>query len=184
MDIQEAQSLESIFIQIGSILTKMEWPYSISTRRTTYSIDHTFFGEDMPLYISVLGPLSIVAAISTYPCICPPDRIPGCMELISLINWGLPYGNFEIHIASGAVRFKNTIDFSDTSIDDQLIETLLESAHYNINYYAYLIYDYIFNNKSPQESLKSTKAGVHPIKYGLEKVKNSVAYKSLRSVCH
>lgn len=159
MKTQETQSPESMFIQLGNILTEMEWPHRVSTPKTTYSIEHTFFGDDMPLYITILHPTVIVATISAYPCNCPLDRISSCAELISLINWGLPSGNFEVHMKTGSIRFRDSANFDGTSIDDTVIVNMLESSHYNINYYAYAIYDFIFKNKSPQESLKSTKGG-------------------------
>lgn len=150
------QSPESMFIQLGQILTKMDWPHQVSTPGKTYSIEHSFFDEDMPLYITILSFSSIVTVISTFPANCPSDRLSGCAELMSLLNWGLPTGNFEVNMSTGTIRFRNSINFNHTWIDDQVITNMLESAHYNIDYYAYAIYDFLFKNISPEEAAKST----------------------------
>lgn len=98
----------------------------------------------MPLYITILSLSSIVTVVSTFPPRCSADRVSGCAELVSQLNWGLPAGNFEVNVSTGTIRFRNSIDFGHTSLDGQVITNMLESAHYIIDFYAGTIYDYLF----------------------------------------
>ncbi|MFN8508981.1 MAG: hypothetical protein U0Z75_00160 [Deinococcaceae bacterium] len=56
---------------------------------------------------------------------------------------------------SGVIRYRDSVNFADTSIDDAVVKNLLGSSLSNIDYYIYAIYAFIRHEKSPQDAVWS-----------------------------
>jgi hypothetical protein len=58
------------------------------------------------------------------------------MEFVTRANFGLVTGNFEFNLDDGEVRFKSSIDFSNTELNETLIRNLIRSSMDAVEQYA------------------------------------------------
>jgi len=43
------------------------------------------------------------------------------------LNWGMPFGNFELHYPSGEIRFRTSVTSADSTIGDALVRPLVRA---------------------------------------------------------
>jgi len=49
-------------------------------------------------------------------------------DLLNRVNFGLPSGNFELNLGSGALRFKVAVDFSGTTLAPATVRYMIEAG--------------------------------------------------------
>lgn len=55
-----------------------------------------------------------------------PERRDEVMRFVTLANYGLPVGNFELDLEDGEVRFKTSIDLEDVELTERLCRNVVE----------------------------------------------------------
>ena len=66
----------------------------------------------------------------------PPDRMNQVARFLTLANWGLMIGNFEMDYSDGHVRFKSSLSFRGTELSEVLIRNAILSAMNAVERYA------------------------------------------------
>jgi hypothetical protein len=81
----------------------------------------------------------------------PENRRAEAAEFLTRANYALPLGNFEMDLADGEVRFKNSMSFAGEPLTDNLIRnTLYPASSVAAKYYPGLL-KVIFGTASPAE---------------------------------
>ena len=65
----------------------------------------------------------------------PPASRAAVMEYITRVNWGLPIGNFEMQVESGAVRFKTSIELNDQPLTLPMVRSLVYINVHTMDHY-------------------------------------------------
>lgn len=63
---------------------------------------------------------------STYPVMVPENRRAAVVEALTRINYQLIYGNFEMDLADGEVRFRTVVE-GEKDLDDVMIDRVLNA---------------------------------------------------------
>jgi Putative bacterial sensory transduction regulator len=88
----------------------------------------------------------------------PPERRDEVARFITLANWGLSIGNFQMDYEEGLVRFKSSIAFRGTELSEALIRNAILAAMNAIEVYAEPLIDVLGRNKKAQEAFQAAKA--------------------------
>lgn len=63
--------------------------------------------------------------------VCPfsvePARRSDAGAFLMRLNWGMPFGNFEMHYPSGEVRFRTSITSGEHPVGDDLVRPLVRA---------------------------------------------------------
>jgi hypothetical protein len=65
-----------------------------------------------------------IMTFSIYPIFVPENRRLSVLEALNRINHSLVYGNFEMDMADGEIRFRTTVE-SEADIQESMIERVL-----------------------------------------------------------
>ncbi|HZE79591.1 MAG TPA: YbjN domain-containing protein [Candidatus Polarisedimenticolia bacterium] len=90
--------------------------------------------------------------------LAPPERRDEVARFITLANWGLSVGNFEMDYEDGFVRFKSSVGFNNTDLPEALIRNAILAAMNAIEIYAEPLIDVLGRGKSAQEAFTEAKA--------------------------
>lgn len=112
-----------------------EWPY------TYYRPSHTDSQRSHHLSLKMTtGQLScrylfrvqeshgLIAFYGILPFLIPESHRSAAMLLMTQMNYNMLIGNIEMDIEDGEIRYKNALDVDATSINDDIIEYLLQSV--------------------------------------------------------
>jgi hypothetical protein len=88
----------------------------------------------------------------------PPERRDEVERFITLANWGLSIGNFEMEFDEGLVRFKSSVPFRGTQLSEALIRNAILGAMNAIETYAEPLIDVLGRGKGAQEAFREAKA--------------------------
>ncbi|HVC24337.1 MAG TPA: YbjN domain-containing protein [Acidimicrobiales bacterium] len=63
--------------------------------------------------------------------VCPFDVAPEMRAPVGAflmrLNWGMPFGNFELHYPTGEIRFRTSMTCADAEITDALVRPLVRA---------------------------------------------------------
>jgi hypothetical protein len=87
------------------------------------------------------------------------DRAPAksrkqTMEFITRVNFDMVIGNFELNLENGSLRFKASIDFTNTELNETLIRNHIRSAMDAVEAYADALVEVIRGKKKVIQALK------------------------------
>jgi hypothetical protein len=88
----------------------------------------------------------------------PPERRGEVERFITLANWGLSIGNFEMNYDEGLVRFKSSVAFRGAQLSEALIRNAILAAMNAIEVYAEPLVDVLGRGKSAQEAFREAKS--------------------------
>jgi hypothetical protein len=83
----------------------------------------------------------------------PPERHNEVARALTLANFGLPAGRFEMDYGTGLVRFANGLDYTDTELQGELIRNMIVNAIEVLDHYAYGIDDVITGEQTADEAI-------------------------------
>lgn len=78
------------------------------------------------VYCRSREPVPQVVVYSLHPREVPADRRDATARLLTLVNYGLIIGNFELDLGDGELRFKTSLDFGADRLSGELLATLIE----------------------------------------------------------
>lgn len=73
---------------------------------------------------------------------------------LTRVNFGLIYGNFELHMDDGELRFKNSIYISGSFISSRMIATMLHSSFFLMDKHFECIVQVAYGVLSPEDAIK------------------------------
>ena len=154
----EANSSKA-FEVLRKVLTEIEWSSDPDGASGSFYVD---FG---PPHLPVSGAIAAISQEANrllfyvhIGALASPQRRDEVARFIVLANWGIAIGNFEMDYAEGFVRFKASVDFTNTELSEALIRNAILNAMSAIEVYAEPLIDVLGSNKSAQEAFAEAKA--------------------------
>lgn len=87
------------------------------------------------------------------PELIPPAKRSAVMEFLTRANYGLTFGNFELDMTDGEVRFKNSVDFTHTATTVGAVKRLISTALANMNRYHEGIVQILYGTVTPADAI-------------------------------
>lgn len=91
------------------------------------------------------------------------DRVPvysrqQVMECITRANYDLVIGNFELNLDDGLLRFKSSIDFTNTILTETMIKNVIACAKDVVELYAYPLVEVMDGKISSLQAIKKVES--------------------------
>jgi hypothetical protein len=117
---------KSLFEHVASYLDANDWRYSSDAERHYYSMSCRIKEATVRVVIDVFETEEWrrIMTFSIYPIFVPENRRLSVLEALNRINHSLVYGNFEMDMADGEIRFRTTVE-SEADIQESMIERVL-----------------------------------------------------------
>jgi hypothetical protein len=81
------------------------------------------------------------------------------MEFITLVNFDLVIGNFEMNLDNGLVRFKSSIDFTHAKLVKALVRSSIRSAMDVVEQYADALVEVMHGSKDVRAAIEEAESG-------------------------
>ena len=106
---------------------------------------------------------------------CPPEDRQRFSELLNRINFNLKFGNFELGMESGEIKFRTSLCYEEMEINDKIIENIIiRNIHIHDSAFPYFnkflfgsipmeeVYAHLFPSAKPKEieDKKNTKVNL------------------------
>ena len=98
------------------------------------------------------------AFYSTLDTNTPEDRRHAVAELLTLANYGLIIGNFEMDLRDGEVRYKTSINVTDDRLTVALVRPLVYFNLFTMDRYLESIMSVAFGNVAPADAIAKVEA--------------------------
>lgn len=95
---------------------------------------------------------SLLAVYGILPFLIPESHQSAAMLLITQINYDMIIGNLEMDVNDGEVRYKNAIDVEALGLDEEILESLLQSV-VAMTTVAFEIFSDLINTPNPSTDL-------------------------------
>jgi hypothetical protein len=146
--IRAVQTLRRTLAEIG-------WEPESSERTTNFFVD---FG---PPHLPVADALAAITPGTerflfyvNFGAAAPPRRRDEVARFITLANWALTIGNFEMDYDDGHVRFKSSVDFEGVELSEALIRNTILPAMHAVETYADSLMAVLANGKDARQAMK------------------------------
>lgn len=80
------------------------------------------------------------------------ERRDQVAQFITYANWHIPIGNFEMNYKQGRIRFKSSLDFSNTELSEVLIRNTILGAMNVVEAFADTLIDVVVNGKDAKQA--------------------------------
>ncbi len=91
---------------------------------------------------------------SVLPLNVPADKMTAIAEFITRANYGMALGNFELDFNDGEVRYKTSVDVTDTEITTSLLRPLIYTNVLMMDKYMAGLMAVVYADMSPAEAVK------------------------------
>jgi hypothetical protein len=91
---------------------------------------------------------------SVLPLNVPADKLPAIAEFITRANYGMALGNFELDFNDGEVRYKTSLDVTETEITDSMLRPLIYTNVLMMDKYMSGLMAVVYADMSPAEAVK------------------------------
>jgi hypothetical protein len=114
-------------------------------------------------FLVVHEPRGLVIFYSVYPVNVPEEKRDAVARLITIANYGMQFGNFEMDWADGEVRFKTSLWLEDQALTggltDGLIKPLMGVSFTAVDRYMPALVKVIHTDLDPREAVRQIEAG-------------------------
>ena len=117
---------KSLFDRVAGYLDANDWRYSSDSEKGYYSMGCRIKEANVRVVIDVFESEAWrrMMTFSIYPIFVPESRRATVLEALNRINHSLVYGNFEMDMADGEIRFRTTVE-SESDIQEAMMERVL-----------------------------------------------------------
>jgi len=124
-DAQKMKHAQETYAMVCRMLTGQNWKYEKNDE--DLSIDCKAIGEDlpMPVTIKVRPERQIVLLLSYLPIEVPDNKRLEVAAAISIVNYRLINGCFELNISNGRLYFRMTNSFMDSTLSEETFRYML-----------------------------------------------------------
>lgn len=144
---------------LRKVLAEIGWDSEPDEENTCFYVD---FG---PPHVPVSDAIAAIAGdterflfyVNIGPSV-PSERRDEVARFITLANYGLSIGNFEMDYGEGLVRFKSSVAFRGAALSEALIHNAILAAMSAIEVYAEPLMDVLGRDKKAQEAFQAAKA--------------------------
>lgn len=121
--------------QVGAFLTQDGWYPQKNDEKSVYRMVFEGQNGEQRCFAQVRQDLEQLVFYAVAPIKVPEHARMAVMEFITRANYGMRIGNFELDLSDGEVRYKTSLDFEGTSLEDALIRNLLYPAVQTLDRY-------------------------------------------------
>ena len=117
-----------VYSTLCSALTNRKWTYN--KEDDNLIVRTSAVGDDlsMKLYIKVDANRSVMFLKSAMPFTVPQERIHDIMQAITIANWAMLNGMFEMDMNDGYVGFKVVIPFMESMLSEKLCNYMIDMS--------------------------------------------------------
>lgn len=103
--------------------------WSVAQHQTLPVLRLEYEGEHgrWPCFVKIDEPRQQVAVLSLLPDLVAPERRTAVAEFLTRANYLVPLGNFDMDFDDGEVRFRATVDVSQTPFTAGLLDPLVKA---------------------------------------------------------
>jgi hypothetical protein len=115
-----------LFDRVAGFLDANDWHYNAESSKGYFSMGCRIKEATVRVIIDVFESEEWrrIMTFSVYPIFVPENRRPTVLEALNHINHSLVYGNFEMDMADGEIRFRTTVE-SESDIRESMMERVL-----------------------------------------------------------
>lgn len=138
---------------LGGVLAEIGWEPAPAEGIAGFAVD---FGEPhLPVAtaLAAVSPREQFVLYLNFGFDAPPDRRDELARFVTLVNWTLMVGAFQLDYDEGQVRFRVGIDFTDTELTEALVRNAVRDAMSAVEAYANAVADVVARGKTAAEAL-------------------------------
>jgi hypothetical protein len=147
---------EKMVISIKAWLKKMKWQYDFDADKSIFTMGVSLDGAINKVRVVMLVKDSFYL-VYVMSCIGCSDNMTETIRFLTMANYGLINGNFEIDVRDGEIRYKTYVNCSDMeSLPEQIISDSVMCACHTFRKYSSGIAALCLNPKSstPEDEIK------------------------------
>ena len=141
---------KSLFERVAGYLDTNDWHYTADTEKNYFSMGCRIKEASVRIVIDVFesDDWRRLLTFSTYPVLVAEHRRAAVVEALTRINYQLVYGNFEMDLADGEVRFRTVVE-AEKELDDPMIDRVLNANLRAADRYFAALMTITYGNASP-----------------------------------
>lgn len=141
---------KSLFERVAGYLDANDWRHDADTEKGYFSMGCRIKEASVRVIIDVFesDDWRRLLTFSTYPVMVPEHRRSAVVEALTRINYQLVYGNFEMDLADGEVRFRTVVE-AEKDLDDAMIDRVLNANLSAVDRYFAALMTITYGNASP-----------------------------------
>jgi len=85
----------------------------------------------------------------------PEDRRVSAAEYLTRVNWGQPFGNFELNFSDGMVCYRRSIAVGGGGVSDKNLQRLVYVSNWMMEWYLKGLFAVSFGDVTPQQAIES-----------------------------
>jgi len=145
--------------EIIAIFKEKQWPFDVLTQHRALRLPFSGRNGNFVVVVEAQDELARCMVYTIWPEPVPASLRAEVMEFITRVNYGLAIGNFELDLFDGELRFKTSLDVTDTQISAALLERLITLSTYTLDFYAPGLVAVIQKGTTPMEALALIASG-------------------------
>jgi hypothetical protein len=141
---------------VGAFFTEDGWSFEQMPERPILRLPFQGKGGRWNCYaqIRVTRDVEQILFYSVLPLNVPADKLSAIAEFITRANYGMALGNFELDFNDGEVRYKTSIDVTDTEITGNLLRPVIYTNVLMMDKYMSGLMAVVYADMSPAEAVK------------------------------
>lgn len=137
---------------VESILTKQEWKFH-DLGNATIKLNVSGEAATWDTIIKCIDEYQQLIIYSVCPNKSSAEKLESIQEFLTRANFGLKFGNFELDLADGEIRFKTSVQFAGEVTPDEMIEECLSLNIATFDRYLPGILQVIFTDILPKTAI-------------------------------
>jgi hypothetical protein len=142
------------FEVLGQFLEEDEWHPQRMDDRYIYRLGFSGANGQYACYAQIRVDLEQFLFYVLSPVKVPEDKRLLSAEFLTLANYGLRIGNFEMDLSDGEVRYKSSLDFEDETLTPNLIRYAIYPAVQTMDRYMPGLLKVIYGTAMPQSAIE------------------------------
>ncbi len=141
---------------VAAFFTEDGWSFEQMPERPILRLPFQGKGGRWNCYaqIRVTRDVEQILFYSVLPLNVPADKLSAIAEFITRANYGMALGNFELDFNDGEVRYKTSVDVTDTDITGNLLRPLIYTNVLMMDKYMSGLMAVVYADMSPAEAVK------------------------------
>jgi hypothetical protein len=143
----------NILQTIANFFTAENWPFVTVQDEQILQMAVGGQNEKLTCYAQVIEEQSLLIFYSNCPIEAPESKRKALAEFLTLVNYNLIIGNFQLDLKSGQIRYKTSLDVSDSTLSTTQIKNLVYTNITMMDEYLPEILSVINNSSPPLDSI-------------------------------
>jgi hypothetical protein len=146
-----------MFQQVIKYLKEKEWVYSPIEDKTVAILGISGNNGKFQCVIDVREQENKIIFFSIFGSNVPENKRVGMAELITRLNYEKFLGNFDMDFETGQVRYKTSLFYGNTLVDDDIIDNLIMANITTMDLSLEGFMQYIYGGLTPPEAYSAMK---------------------------